>query len=1047
MRSRGADPISLTLFGAFAVIAPDQSRVRLRTNKSRALLAYLVLNHGQAVLRTTLTDLLWHGYTQKSALASLRQAIADLRELFGPSDLLKTDYRTVQLDCDPALVVCDVQQFDELFAACQRHAHASLATCGHCQSQLRQALQVYKGQFLWNLPLVDSPPFAEWVQVQRDHYAQMAAQIAALLAGPAEMQARVPGNLPIPLTPLLGRADELRRLAAQLSDPIYRCLTLIGPGGIGKTRLALALAAHQATAFPDGVWYVDLGAQLPAPVEAAADPAILSQVHSRLASAILDARGVALHGPASPISQMLASLQEKALLLILDSWENFGTGAGLLSQILQSAPGVRLLITSRQRPDLQGQLLHKMAGLAWPLANVPLAPLEHDLFAHYPSVQLFWERAALTQADLKPDAATLDTISAICRLVEGAPLALELAAALLDRYDLPAIARAIQDNYRELYSGYQDLPPRQRSVEAVMHTSWQLLAPQHAQSLACCAVFQGSFTPMAAAVIAGAGFAELDALSHSSLLQYTLDPDGARQAGSPGGRYRMSDLVRQFAADQLAQNPAVATETYARHAEYYLTLVAGWRPEEEAERELRAVVQPEIANVETAWDWALFHDQVALLLAAVTGLGEFYEMTSAFYAAAALFRRSVAEVRGKVAAGASASATAQWQTLLGNLLMQLSYVYSVGLGELEQAQAPADEALALALALQDARLTVRSYHALAAVAYGVGDYVRSQSMGEQGFHLARAARLAREEAMCLSAAGLAACARRDTESALRYVPLALALAQDANDARKVHLFRNQLGIVYRDTGDFSAALACFTQNLPATLASNDLYNIGLASANLGYILLAVGDFAAARTSLDDAITCFDAFGEKRLLTDCQAILGQLLLQQGDLTGAVATCRRILTQPALSRSAQHLIWFTLGEAYARLAEWGEAERAYHQLVQISDEPDAAGIRLLAQAGMAFVLLAQASPGAALAAVEDLLPHFDPALFDTLYSAPHFLLHACRVLIANDDPRAAPLLARAWQLVTLQAGQIGAPHLCHSFMENVPVHRQLHAMIGA
>ncbi len=1044
---------------------------KFRTNKSRALLAYLVMAQGQPVLRTVLTELLWHGYAKPSALASLRQVVTDLRKNFAETGLFRADYHTVQLLVDPPLLSCDVLRFDELFAACAQHPHQSLRDCPICQSRLRQAVTLYKGPFLENLPAVDSAPFTAWVETQRLRYAERFAQGQAALHHSVAAKVQPLGNLPTPLTPLRGRDGELIELTAKLHHPVYRCLTLVGPGGIGKTRLALALGTQQTAAFPDGVWFVDLGALAPvpavlatqaAPMAAAGEDANPAHLHDRLATTILTASGLTLQGAMRPTAQLLTYLQDKALLFILDNFEHLSAGAALLPQLLQGAPAVRLLVTSRHRLDLQGQQLYEVTGLAWPTTSAAIKPAT-TLIADYPSLQLFLERATLTQVKLKMNAATVAAVVKICQIVEGSPLALELAAALLEAHSLSAIAQMIQTNYQILQSTFQDLPPRQRSAQAILRTAWQLLTPDEAQTMARCAVFHGGFTGAAAHIIANATPTDLDQLHQKSLLQQILVDSDAERGADPKEqptitmRYRMHELVRQFAAEQLAQQPAIDKLTRDRHAVYYTTLVAGWQPEEEAERAFRAAVQPEIENVETAWAWALGGDQITLLPPAVEGLAEFYEMVGAFYAAEAILLRSVTQVRARLGTIAPSSPDADrleqendpahqpLATLLAALLVQLGYVYSIGLAQQEEAHALAVEALALAERLEDAKLIVRSYHVLVAIAYGKSEFARGQEIGEKAVQLAEEYNLGRERAMCLSATGLAATGHQDYATALRYLPQALAWAEQANDTRKALLFRNQLGITYREMGDFGAALHCFEQNLPATQQRNDSYNIALASANLGFLRLLLGDYDAALLALDEGYQRFGALGEKRIMVDCLAVLGHLLLQQGDYAGAATTCRRALAQPHAQLSSKLVALLAMGDLYYAQGEWTEAERAYSEAVTLSSQPDIPGVLLLAKSGLAALLLAQNEAANALAALEVILPAFDPAHFDTFFSAQRFLLPAYRILAANQDPRAATMLQQAEQIIMSYAEKISDPHLRHSFLTNVPINRQLRQLI--
>ena len=1046
-----APPLRIWLLGTFRVNVQGVDIANFRSNKSRALLSYLLLTESQPSLRSGLDTLFWPDYLAKSARSNLRQALSNLRDLLEPFDLIAADYTHIYLRRDPTIIWCDAWQFTDLLDSCQRHPHRSLADCAACRARLQAAIALYGGGLLENFPAIDSEPFHTWLQGQRAHFAAGFAEAQVALAKPSAL----PGNLRPALTPLIGRVHERQTLEQKLRDPVYRCVSLVGPGGVGKTRLACAVGSQVQSHFPDGVWLVEAGALTPTTTEETA-----AQVADRLATAIGVALGYAFQGALRPTEQLANYLAAHQALLILDSFEHISAATAWLPTLLLAAPQIRLMITTRHRLPIQSQLLVHIEGLVTPPAGLSTALSADQFMAQYTSVQLFVERAASTQPQVVIAPPTLATIARLCSFVNGSPWAIELAVALLDQQSPAAILAAIQHHYGALTTDLVDLPLRQRSAKAVFQTSWQLLAPHEAQTLARCAIFQGGFTFNAAQAIAEATAADLAALVHKSLLH--LDPPLDNPLDHPA-RYTIHDLVRHFAREQLAQHADLARKSQARHVAYYLTLVAGWQPTEAAEARFRTAVQADLGNVETAWAWALAQNQYPLLLAAVEGLAEFYQMTGAFHVAEALFAESITQVRahlskpahselpstsprsGATSAGSAPSGECTAQQLLATLLLYQSDV-CVGLAQLVQAQAAAAEALTLAEPLGVAKLLVRSYYALAVVALSQSQFERTQTLCEKAIHLAQPQGLWREEAFCLGIASVADSDHQTRVTGLQYQMQALALAEAHQDSRQALRFRTFLGAAYRDLGNFSAALHCFEQNLVLLRRREDRYNVALTTINLGALLLLLGDYDAAANALAEGSEQLRLLRQNRLLAQCLALLGALRLAQGNHTAAAAVCRQALDQPHIILMAQQIAWLTLGDLHGAQGALSAAQRAYQQVIALTPEPNAPA-RLMAQAGLATLRLVHEDAAAALTALEALLPAFDPERFDIILTAQRFLLAAYQILAANQDARAAGILQHAWQLVTTSAARISDPRLRQSYLTQVPVHRTIGQLIDA
>jgi len=335
--------------------------------------------------------------------------LAILRDRLAPAELLQGDRTYLQLRLDPAQIWCDVHHFEALLDACQAHDHPALAHCPLCRPKLQEAVQLYQAPLLASFATLDSAPFDQWLQAQRERLAaRFAAAQDALTA-----TVKAVGNLPPPLTPLVGRAQPLAYLASQLHHPRLRCLTLEGPGGIGKTRLAIALGAQRQAQFPNGVWLVALSGLAPT---TPAEP--LPQLQDRLAMAIAAALGLAFYGTTPPAEQVLRHLADKTALLILDSMEHLAAGAAWLPTLLAAAPHLRLLLTTRQRLPLADQLSYPVAGLDVPPVTADEARSGDQRLTHYASVQLFVERATSAGMNIAGERTTLAAVGQLCRFVE-----------------------------------------------------------------------------------------------------------------------------------------------------------------------------------------------------------------------------------------------------------------------------------------------------------------------------------------------------------------------------------------------------------------------------------------------------------------------------------------------------------------------------------------------------------------------------------------------------------------------------------------------------
>jgi predicted ATPase len=335
-----------------------------------------------------------------------------------------------------------------------------------------------------------------------------------------------------------------------------RLLTIVGPGGLGKTRLALACAAQVLgdsngvpSAFPHGLYFVNL-----APLSEAAHivPTLADAMHFPLQGGERDQR--------SPKQQVLDYLREKRMLLVLDNFEHLLEGANLVADILQTAAQVKILVTSRERLHLRQEQVYPIQGLEFPETILKQASEFLEEAEAYAAVKLFIQAAQRTRPDFHFNGSDdLTNLARICRLVEGMPLALELAAAWVDTLPLATIAREIQASLDFLESEMRDAPVRHRSIRAAIDCSWQKLMAAEQTIFAQLSVFRGGFTRQAGQTITSASLPLLARLVNKSFLQYYPARD----------RYQMHELMRQFGMEKLATDREAETALRNQHSAYY----------------------------------------------------------------------------------------------------------------------------------------------------------------------------------------------------------------------------------------------------------------------------------------------------------------------------------------------------------------------------------------------------------------------------------------------------------------------------------------------
>ncbi|NJN16159.1 MAG: AAA family ATPase [Oscillochloris sp.] len=442
---------------------------------------------------------------------------------------------------------------------------------------------------------------------------------------------------PLPLTSFIGRHAELQDLIAQLCDPNCRLLSVVGPGGIGKTRLALEVTARLGTSCTAGAVFVAL--------QGASSP-----IH--IPGAIARALDLTLSGDGDPWNRLAHLLRERELMLVLDNFEHVSDGAPWLAALLHAAPKLKLLVTSREALKLQEEWLYPLGGLGLPDAESDFEAGNTD------AVQLFVARARQNRRNFSP-ADDYDQIARICHMVGGMPLAIELAAAWIATLSCAEIAAAIAHNLTFLETSMRNLPARHRSVMVVFDQTWAQLDRDVQRVLMRLSMLPGGFTSEAAAAIAGATPALLARLLDQALLRR-----------DSGGRYRFHELIRQYAARHLQNSGEFASEVWESCGRYYGQFLAGLHELYERGEDRRAIVMLEVErdNFRSAWPAILAQTADEPLRELLQGVQAFYLVRGPYQEGLDLL--GVAETKLR-AAGAEFAA----QRVLAHVLTNIGFIH------------------------------------------------------------------------------------------------------------------------------------------------------------------------------------------------------------------------------------------------------------------------------------------------------------------------------------------------------------------------------------
>lgn len=676
-------------------------------------------------------------------------------------------------------------------------------------------------------------------------------------------------NLPHPLTPFIGREAELTAILATLTtDDGPRLLTITGPGGIGKTRLAQevgrALLAHPPQVWAlEGVWFV---------------PLIGVSAAENVPAAIANTLDLPLPQKEDVGVGIIQQLHERRVLLILDNFETLLDSRTWLLDLLRTAPGVRLIVTSRESLRLLAEQRVTLHGLATPPENVP-----HTQALDYGASRLFLDRAHRLFADFRLTSANWPHVVRICRLTEGLPLGIELAVTLLDERSPAEVAAQIIADTATLTTDYLDIAPHQRSIHLVFEQSWARLSPAEQHILSCLSVFESNhFSQAAALSVAEAQRHHLNALARKSLVQVQRDD-----------LYALHPLYKTFAARKLVANQAELT---AAHANYFAQLLIEAVPpvfDKQKHLQLRLFL-PLLPDLRVCWQQRVATAEATEIGALAGPLYRLLRETAQLREGQALFEEAWRQLQ---LIWGEADRTLSQQVTLAHLSAHLGF-FRLFCGEIYQARPRLEYALA-----EFDRLGISEGRGAALAAL-------SDTLGQLGEYEARLALWQQE----------------------------LVVAEAGHDALHLNRVLGNLGEALFHMGQLETAQEVFLRTIETAPVDVPDYDIAITINNLGLTEVALRDFARARVLLKQSLQIRQQYANTYRIASARRALGLLAVAEGDFSSAQQQFEEALRLYAESGRVDGLgpVHLGLAQVAMGVGDWEMAGQQIRQALTIAEQ---------------------------------------------------------------------------------------------------------------
>ena len=981
--------LRLSFLNTFQVSLAGQAITQFRSNNVRGLLVFLALQAERPFTRDVLATLFWPDEVDKVANNNLRQTIYRLRKAVGDLQRESEPYllitrQTVQFNPDSDYVL-DVHEFVQALEMGEMetavsHYQGDLLPSFTCdslafESWLRQERESYHQLAIEAMREVAEAhgQNGRWEQAQTVIRQQLALepwresahrQLMRVLAqmgdrGAALAQfelcrqqleeelgveptattvtlyeeikageygrladntaithpAKTLHNLPEQTTSLIGREAELAQIGDLLRMENERLVTLVGSGGMGKTRLALAVAGQQlgSANYPHGVYFV--------PLASLDDP-------TQIVSAVADALNFSLSSDGQPRNnkqQLFDYLGQKEMLLVLDNFEHLLVGAGLVSDLLQNAPQVQVVATSRERLYLQEEQVYPLKGLSFPEMAVDGRALQVEEAEGYTAVQLFRQTASRLHPNFKAQGEELAALIKICRLLDGMPLAVKLAAGWADMMPLTDIVTEIEHSVDFLETEVRNVPARHRSMRAVFDASWQRMSGDEQSVFAQLAVFQGGFTREAGQAVTGASLRLLGRLLNKSLLHY----DHAQK------RYQIHELLRQYGAERLAVDGEWETAVFRQHSHYYLTRLHQHAADLKSHQQQAALaeIETELGNIRTAWHWAIQQKAFNELSQAMKALRLFYDWKGLYQAS----EEAAVEI---VAAIPNPISHFEQRLLVRALTWQAHVCRAKGENERGRMLLERSRALSHDLSAQGVETRAEQIEQLLLAGQWASDadYKQARKIYEQVYEIAQALDDEWYQAQGLRFWGMAEYILGEYEKAEKRLQHALTLAQKLGDGRLQARILDELSQLAAQLAQFEKAEQYVRRSFTIYQSFADPLSLALGTGKLGIILVFAGKFEEPELLLSQSLALFQEMGNERMLAQAHIRLGVAQTYLGWLADAEVSMRQGLALYRQLANQGMMGWalWGLGEVLLASAAYEAAQQTFTESVSLLEQ---------------------------------------------------------------------------------------------------------------